>query len=189
MNRCVCSAIANRSLLVLIEVYSISQVRVSFEKAYLLNFVRVGTGVTQDEQSVADVNHVDQPVPDDGIAPHDDLRLEVGIAGIRVQQLGHCRCRTCAQGWILGGDHWDWRWTKHAGLGRIGRIRDIDRLHSVGMPVNKSDILKHGGVMRREAPELLRHGRISSAAAEGKLVLVEQKLARDERVRLIRYVD
>lgn len=46
--------------LVLIEAYSISQIGVSFEKVYLLNFVRMGARVTQDEQSVPDVNHVDQ---------------------------------------------------------------------------------------------------------------------------------
>ena len=71
------------SLLILVEVYSISQVRVSFEKANLLNFVRMATGVTQDEQSIPDVNNVDQPIPDNRIAPHYDLRLEVGICGVR----------------------------------------------------------------------------------------------------------
>src|SRR6516225_9382807 len=83
-------------LLVLIEVYRISQVRVPFEKIYFLNLVRMRTGITQDEQSIADVNDVDQSIPDDRIAPHDDLCLEVGIGGIRVQVLTHCRGRTCA---------------------------------------------------------------------------------------------
>jgi len=70
--------------MVLIKVYGISQVRVSFEEVYLLNFLRMGTCVTQDEQPIANVNDVDQPIPDDGIAPHNDFRLEVGIRGIRV---------------------------------------------------------------------------------------------------------
>src|SRR5215813_13534051 len=72
------------SLLVLIEVHSVSQVGISFEKVYLLNFVRMRPRVTQDEQSVAHVNDVDQPIPDNRVAPHNDLRLEVGIGGIRV---------------------------------------------------------------------------------------------------------
>ena len=66
-------------LLVLIEVYRISQVRVPFEKIYLLNFFRMGTGIAQDEQSIADVNDVDQSIPDNRVAPHDDLCLEVGL--------------------------------------------------------------------------------------------------------------
>jgi hypothetical protein len=69
-------------------VYSISQVRVPFEIVYLLNFFRMGTGVTQDEQSIADVNDVDHSIPDNRVAPHDDLCLEVGIGGIWVQDLG-----------------------------------------------------------------------------------------------------
>src|SRR6516162_746232 len=123
----------------------------------------MATGVTQDEQSIADVDDVDQPISDDGIAPQDDLRLEVGIGGIRVKELIHCRCRTCTQGRILGGDYWDRRWLEKAGLGGIGRIRDTDRLQPVGMPVDKSEILEHSWVMRREASELLRHGSIRSA--------------------------
>ena len=84
----------SRLLLVLLEVDRISQVRVSFKKVYLLNFVGMATGVTQDEQSIANVNDVDRPIPVNGIAPHDDLRLEVGIRGTRVEELVYCRCRS-----------------------------------------------------------------------------------------------
>ena len=42
----------------MIEVYSISQVRVSFEKVYLLNLARVWTCVTQDEQSVVTTDEI-----------------------------------------------------------------------------------------------------------------------------------
>jgi len=125
----------------------------------------MGTSVTQDEQSIADVNDVDQPIADNRVAPHDDLCLEVGIDGIRVQELVHCRGRTCTEGWILGGNHWDWSRPEKPGLSWIGGIGDVDRLHSVGMPVNKGEILKHGGVMCREAPELFRHGRVVGSAA------------------------
>jgi hypothetical protein len=49
------------------------------------------TSVTQNEQPVADIDNADQPIPDDGVAPHDDLRLEVGIGGVRVEELVHRR--------------------------------------------------------------------------------------------------
>ena len=71
------------SLSVLIQIYSIPQVGIAFEKLYLLNFVRMGTGVAQDEQSIADVDDIDQPIPDNGVAPHNDLGLEVRISSIR----------------------------------------------------------------------------------------------------------
>jgi hypothetical protein len=63
------------------------------------------TSVTQNEQPVADIDNVDQPIPDDGVAPHNDLGLEIGIGGIRVEELVHRGRRTCAEGWILGGDY------------------------------------------------------------------------------------
>ncbi len=107
--------------MVLVEIDSISQVRVSLKKIDLLNFVRMGTGVTQDEQSIPDVNDVDQPLPDNGVAPHDDLSLEIGIGGIRVQELGHCCCGTGTEGGIFRGDHGDGGWPEKAGLGWIGR--------------------------------------------------------------------
>jgi len=147
------------------------------------------TCVTQNEKPVTNVDHVDQPFIDDRIAPHDDLALEIRVGGIRIKELAHGSCRPCAECWVLSGDHRDGRWPKEASLGGIGRIRNVDGLHATGVPVNKRQISNHSGIMRGEAPELLRDSGVGGAAAERELVLIDQILAGDERMCWIRRID
>jgi len=48
-------------------------------------------GVLQYVKPITNVNHVDQAVLDDRIAPHDDFGLEVGVADIGVEKLRNRR--------------------------------------------------------------------------------------------------
>src|SRR6266498_4466503 len=48
----------------------VAEVRVALKEAQRGHLIGVYPCVAQDVESIADVDHVDQPVPDDGEAPH-----------------------------------------------------------------------------------------------------------------------
>src|SRR6266487_6685100 len=57
----------------LVDPYGVPEVGVALEEGEAGGLVGVRPGVPEHVEPVADVDDVDEPVPDDWIAPHDDL--------------------------------------------------------------------------------------------------------------------
>src|SRR5215813_13708257 len=112
---------------------SVSQVRVSFEERHVAYLIGVRAGVAQDVQAVTDVDHVDQALVDDRVAPHNHL---VGAA---------------AEGGVLGGDRGQWLREEGPGRGRMGGVCDIDGAKPVRVPGDDRHVRQDGQVVRAVA--------------------------------------
>src|SRR5712692_6602442 len=97
-------------LSVFIEVHGIAEVCVALDKLNLLHFSRMGSGVFENVQPIANVNGVYQPVIDDRIAPEHSLVVAA------VFSLAHGRFLIGYRGRSRRRN----RWNKESRLTRMG---------------------------------------------------------------------
>src|SRR5262249_1988665 len=141
--------------LMLVQVHCVSEIRVPLEKRDLTDVGRVWTGIAQDEEPVADIDDVDEPVLDDRVAPHHDLGLEIGIIDVGVEELVHRLRGAGAERRVLVGHDRYRRWPEEPALTRVSGIGDVDHLKPVRVPVDQREVWKHGRVVRRETSRKL----------------------------------
>jgi hypothetical protein len=62
-----------QELRILVKIHGIAEIRVSFEELNCVDLIRMRSRVSQDKKPITDVDHVDQPIADDRVAPEYDL--------------------------------------------------------------------------------------------------------------------
>src|SRR5258708_16621617 len=138
----------------------------------------MGSGVFENEQPVADVNNVYQPVVDDRIAPEHSLIIpavcSLAKGGILVGYRGRSRRGN--------------RWNKESRLNRMSWIAGVNDLQSSRVPINDREILRECGIVRRVAAPCLGHRIVGRRSAERQVVLVNRVLSRDKGPGWIGYI-
>src|SRR5437868_12068015 len=99
--------------LLLVQLNRTSKIGITLQELRSTHFIRLRTGVLQNVKTVPNVNHVDQSLVDNGIAPHHDFALKIRarkLARRRIQKVGYGYSWPLAQTRILRGDHRQRRW-------------------------------------------------------------------------------